>query len=467
MLPSIILLLVLFIIMLVLIGKGTIERAAIVLICALVAFFIIITLEKAPPDVVVGFLFGTVTNNFTNFHTLLLIFGMMVISTICQQTGLFQFIASKMIQVTRGDPKKLVIFIGLFTYGVSAILEDSITAIILIPITIIVCKSLALKPAPYVIMQALFIKLGATVLPISSVPSIMITTDQGITFFEYLATAGLVSFSIAIFTILIFLMLFRQKSPKDHLLVSPSTTDLDTLHVPKDRKMMYVSLGTFIAIIFGFIFIPPAILSSDAIAFTGAMFLVLCNIRKAEVIFKAIDFNFLLYLLGIFIITGCLDYVGVINLIAQGLTFLGITDLGFAFLALLWIGAVASAFVDNIPITQLFLPLINVLMGAKGTSTAKIGSMGLSLGVIWGDNFTPFGDSILALAVAKSNDVTIQPKDFFKYGFPITLLQLGVISLVVLLLFDAIIGLIVCGIAGIILCVIFHYHIRKKSRQIE
>ena len=78
----------------------------------------------------------------------------------------------------------------------------------------------------------------------------------------------------------------------------------------------------------------------------------------------------------------------------------------FAFIMLLWVGAIASAFIDNIPIMQLFLSLINAVL-PKGSSEAKLGSMGLSVGIIWEDNFSPFGDSILAFQIAQNHGVKI------------------------------------------------------------
>lgn len=447
--------------MLILIAKDVMDRAALAFISAMIAFFILISLEHASPLLMVEFLFGTVEDEFLNFHTITLIFGIMVISTICAETGVFQFIAFKMIQIAKGDSMRILIVVNVLTFCISAVLEDTITAIILIPLLVTVCRTLKLPPAPYLISQAIFIKLGATVLPISSIPSIMITSAQEISFAEYFTSAGLVAIGIMFFTLLILSFIFKKQLPKEKAQGLAGFLEYNAWIFVKDRKMMLISSIVFVGVIIAFISVPSSILGSDAIACTGAMILFFFNRRRAGDILKEIDFNLILYLLGIFGITGSLQYIGFIDLIGHGLSSLGITDVGLAFLLLLWVGALSSAFIDNIPITQLFLSLVNILLGEKGTPTAKFGSMGLALGIIWGDNLTPFGDTILVLSVAKKNGVEVAPMEFLKYSLPMTLLQLGVISVVVLLIFDFLIGLIlILSLIGVI--VIYRWRIRRR-----
>jgi Na+/H+ antiporter NhaD/arsenite permease-like protein len=156
-----------------------------------------------------------------------------------------------------------------------------------------------------------------------------------------------------------------------------------------------------------------------------------------------------------------------IDLIGSGLTSIGVSSVGIAFLMLFWIGALASAFIDNIPITQIMIPLINFMFGVAGTPTAKLGGTGLALGTIWGDNLTPFGDTILPLAIARNNKVDIQPKDFFKVGAGLTIMLYVVISVGVLLLFEPGLGLIVlvCVVTGTItlILIIRHKRLAKKT----
>jgi len=103
---------------------------------------------------------------------------------------------------------------------------------------------------------------------------------------------------------------------------------------------------------------------------------------------------------------------------------------------------------------QLFLSLINIIMGEKGSPNARMGTMGLSMGVIWGDNLTPFGDTILALTIAQKHGVRINPASFAKIGTTTTFLQLIAVSLVIITIFNPIfiiVDIIVVLVASVII----------------
>jgi Na+/H+ antiporter NhaD/arsenite permease-like protein len=300
-------------------------------------------------------------------------------------------------------------------------------------------------------------------MPISSIPSIIITSSQNISFMEYVGFAGLVSFLVAISTVLMFVFLTRKAIKPS----KPEGINMFLEYNPwtfvHDREMMIKVTGVFIGVIIGFIVIPTKVAKPDMIALVGAALVLILNRKKVSQVMKELDFGLLVYLMGVFVITGCLEEVGLIALIGQGLTELHISDPSIAFLMLLWIGAIASAFIDNIPITQLLVSIINILMGEKGSPNAKLGSMGLSLGITWGDNLTPFGDSILVLNVAKNHGVNIESMTFLKTNASITLIQLSVISLVVFVMFKPIFGLWIL-LAGLVVFGVISLIKKSKSR---
>jgi Na+/H+ antiporter NhaD/arsenite permease-like protein len=466
MLLSIILLLSIFIFMLYAIAKDVMERAALVLVCAVAAYLVVVWMEGAPPYIVVEFLFGTEADGYSNFHAITLIFGIMVISTVCYRTGFFQFIAFQLIKMTKGKPGKVLFIIPMLTFLVSSVLADQVTAIILIPLTVTVCKTLRLNPVPYIILQCFCIKLGATVLPISSIPSLLIAAAQNISFSEFFSSAGLISIGSVFLAIFLFKKLFHYKLAEHEFNEVDVLMQFDPWTFVKDRKMMLIASATFFSTIAGFIIIPPEVLKPDAIALIGAAFLFIVNRKSSREILKEIDYSLLLYLLGVFIVTGGLQYAGLIDLIGTGLSGIGVTDLGFSFLILFWIGSIASAFIDNIPITQIMIPLINVMFGPVGTPAAKIGGTGLALGTIWGDNLSPFGDTILPLAIARNNKVDITPKDFFKVGAGLTLILNTVISIGVLLIFSPVIGLFsLAGVGGAVACIVIIKKMKASKKK--
>ncbi len=458
--------LVLFVLMLVAIAKETMDRSSLVLIIAVLSFSVVVLLQGVPIIYVFELLFGTPEDNYSNARTIMLIFSISIIAFFSQRSGLFQFVAFKVIQITKGKPSKLLIFNSMLTFAVSSILADSITAIIMIPLTVTICRTLKLDPVPFIILQAMFIKLGATVLPISSIPAILITSNQNITFMEFIPVSATISTSVALGTAITFAIIYRKS------FIMPNEKQIEIFMnysawmFVKDKLMMIKVSIIFLLVILGFIVIPPSIAGPDTIAMVGAGFALFVNRRHGIQVMKEMDFDLLIYLLSVFVITGCLKIVGLIDLIGSYLTSLHITEPSIAFMILLWIGALASAFIDNIPITKILLSLINILMGERGSPNAKLGSIGMAIGVIWGDNLTPFGDSILPITIAGNHCVRIDPKQFLKISAITTLTQLTIVSLIILSLFNPMFMylnfILFVGFAGI-----FFINLRIKKAKEE
>ncbi len=458
---------VLFVIMLFSIAKDSMDRSSLVIIIALLSYLVVVVGTGAPLRILLNLMFGTEEDGYQNFHTILLIFGISIITFFCQYSGLFQFLSFKVIQATKGHPGRLMIMNSMLTFFVSAVLADQITAIIMIPLTITICRTLKLNPVPFIIIQAMFIKIGATVLPISSVPTIMITSNQGIGFLEYLSFSGVISILLAFSTAVVFAIKNRKKfsEPKGNEI--ENFLSQSPWAFVKDKSMMLNITTIFLGVIALFIIIPSDVISPDIIAMMGAGIALFVNRKHGIRVMKDMDFDLLIYLLSVFVVSGCLEAVGVIKLIGEGLQSLNIHEPALAFLLLLWVGAICSAFVDNIPIAKILLSMINVLMGERGSPNARLGAMGLSLGIIWGDNLTPFGDTLLAIGVAQNHNVKIEPKEFGKVSATTTLIQLIIISLIILGIFVPEVLVIELIVGGILLIVFLLVLFLKKNRAVK
>ena len=121
----------------------------------------------------------------------------------------------------------------------------------------------------------------------------------------------------------------------------------------------------------------------------------------------------------------------------------------------MWIAAILSSLIDNIPITKILIPIVNDFIPAS--SSPQLSNKyyyGLSIGANWGDNLTPLGDNILIVNLAEQNKRPIRILDFWRLGFFTTIYQLLLATLYFTLLIDTIIGI---GIIGIIICIILLY----------
>jgi Na+/H+ antiporter NhaD/arsenite permease-like protein len=143
------------------------------------------------------------------------------------------------------------------------------------------------------------------------------------------------------------------------------------------------------------------VLNPDTIAITGAILLMLISKIDIAEFIKRIDFELLLYIFGIFLITGSLEYSGVINSVGTWLDGISPADVYWKFVLILWASAFLSASVDNIPITQVLLPVTKIMAQGYTPSQQHFLYFGLTYGVNWGDNLSPMGDNILVMNVAE------------------------------------------------------------------
>jgi Na+/H+ antiporter NhaD/arsenite permease-like protein len=147
------------------------------------------------------------------------------------------------------------------------------------------------------------------------------------------------------------------------------------------------------------------------------IFSAIFGIKPKEII-KNFDLELILYLLGIFVLAGAMETVGIIDLLGNLLGGISSINPTFQIIILVWLSAFLSSLIDNIPITKVMIPLVQ----AMNTNASVF--YGLSVGANWGDNLTPLGDNILVLNIAEQHNRPIKMKTFWKLGFTTTLLQL-------------------------------------------
>ena len=466
MLISVIILLITFIAMTVLIAIGVFDRFIVALGAGMVAFFVLYFLEGATFDVFVSFIVGTPEDNFVNFHALILILGMMIIVIIAIEGGFFQFVSFRLIQMTKGEPKRLLLVFCTLAMFMTAILNDILTIIILIPLTATICRILDIDALPYIIVQIIVIKLGATMLIISSVPTILIASYLNISFTEYFIRIGLLAIVVFGLTLLFFLAIFkdRLKKPRTGIDVLLSYSVWDFIH---NKSLMLKSTIILVVVIIGFIFIPSTLISPDIIAISCAVILLFISKIDAKELIKKVDFKLILYLIGIFLITGALEFIGLMQILGRALARVSSDDLFLTFLLTLWLSAIFSAAVDNISVVRILIPTVGFISGDYSYDEKVLIYSGMIYGINWGDNLSPFGDTLFIGAIAEENKVPFKLKEFFKIGFVTSLFQLCVISIIFALILSPVIGVILLLVAiGITIPSVFLFVTRSKRKAI-
>ena len=463
---SVIILLITFIVMTVLIAIGTFDRFIVALGAGMVAFFVLYFFEGATFSVFVSFIVGTPEDNFVNFHALILILGMTIIVIIAIEGGFFQFVSFRLIQMTKGEPKRLLLVFCTLAMFMTAILNDILTIIILIPLTATICRILDIDALPYIIVQIIVIKLGATMLIISSVPTILIASYLNISFTEYFIRVGLLSIVVFGLTLLFFLAIFqnRLKKPRTGIDVLLSYSVWDFIH---NKSLMLKSTIILCVVIIGFIFIPSTIISPDIIAISCAVILLFISKIDAKELIKKVDFKLILYLIGIFIITGALEFIGLMKILGRALAGVSSDDLFLTVLLTLWLSAFLSAAVDNISVVRILIPTVGFISSDYSYDEKVLIYSGMVYGINWGDNLSPFGDTLFIGTLAEENKVPFKLKEFFKVGFVTSLFQLCVISIIFALILSPVIGVILLLVAiGITIPSVYLFVTRSKRKSI-
>jgi Na+/H+ antiporter NhaD/arsenite permease-like protein len=433
--------------------SGKINRAVISLLCALIVFFVLIFIDSHPYSIIVELLFGTKENDFVNLHSLILIVGIIFIVEIAHESGLIQFMAIYMIKLSDGRPIYLMVMLCIITVIISAILNNILTIIVLVPLTINLARILKINPTPYILMQAILVNIGASLFAISSIPNILITTSMKITFLEFFLNVGIISIIVFFFTLIFFIFLYKKELYIPQMGVK-IIQEFDIWMFVPNKKLLYLSMTGLIVLMTLFIVIPSSLITPDIIALGIAIILIIVSRIDAKELFNKVDMELIFYLLGIFVISGALELIGIIDTIGIYLADVGGGDVFLQLIFILWFSAALSSLIDNIPITKVLIPIVGNMTADKTIIEQKQIFYGLAIGANWGDNFTPMGDNIIVVNVADQNKSPISMKQFFKLGFTTTFYQLVVVTFYFCIIFQFILGIIILVILVTIIIII-------------
>ena len=446
-----------FIVVILLIVSEKLNRAIAALAGAIITYFVLIYLEGLEFSIIVDLLFGSQQDEYVNLHSLMLIIAMMIIVLISNEAGLFQFIAIKLIIYSQGKPVRLMIMFCLITVLLSAVLNNILTVIILIPLTITVSRILNIDPTPYILTQAVLVNIGGTIFSISSIPNILITTYANISFVEFFLNVGLISLVVFGFTLVFFIFLYK----KDLVIPKGGAEILKEFNVwnfVPNKLLLIQSMLAFIILLSLLIIVPSSYITPDIIAMTIAIILLISSRLEPKEIIAKIDFELILYLLGIFVITGALEITGVTNMMGIYIFNLGGGDILTQSLLILWISAFLSSSIDNIPITKVLIPVIGSMPKDSTSANKNLSYYSLAIGANWGDNLTPLGDNILVVNIAEKNKRPLSYKSFFKLGFITTIYQLTIVSIIFILMFEFLIGILIITIIFFVVCFLYIFY---------
>lgn len=394
----------------------------------------IIALVGATLLVVLGILDFSEAVGKVDFNTIGLLVGMMIIVGITRKSGVFEYMAIKAAHKTGGDPIKTLIALSIVTAVASAFLDNVTTVLLVVPVTISICAALEITPIPIFVAEIMASNIGGTATLIGDPPNIMIASAAGLGFMDFIYNVAPVVIVIFIVTVWLLKLIYGKKmhtseENKARLMqMNPADAIID-------RNLMKKSLIVIAVVILGFVLHQAVALEPAAIALTGASFLLLITREDPEEILQTVEWATLFFFIGLFILVGGLEKVGIIEDMARGAVAITHGDLRASTILILWLSAIASAFIDNIPFVATFIPLIKE-MGTIGHMNVMPLWWALSLGACLGGNGTIIGASanVIVSGIAAREGHPMTFLHYMKIAFPLMLVSI-VISTVYLLLF--------------------------------
>jgi len=394
----------------------------------------IIALVGATLLVVLGVLNFNEAVSKVDFNTIGLLIGMMIIVGITRKSGIFEYMAIKAARQTGGDPVKIMIALSIVTAVASALLDNVTTVLLILPVTISICSALEINPIPIFVAQIISSNIGGTATLIGDPPNIMIGSAVNLGFMDFICNLSPVIIIIFIVTIWL-LKIIYGKSMHTTEENKARLMEMNPDDAIKDRKLMNTSLAAIGLVILGFILHSHLGLEPAAIALMGAAFLLLITREDPDEILLSVEWATLFFFVGLFIMVGALEKVGIIEGMARGAVAMTHGSLKASTLLILWFSAIASAFIDNIPFVATFIPLIKE-MGTIGHMDIMPLWWALSLGACLGGNGTIIGASanVIVSGIAAREGHPISFLSYMKIAFPLMMVSI-IISTIYLLLF--------------------------------
>ncbi len=381
-----------------------------------------------------------------DFNTLGLLTGMMVIVAITRRCGVFQFVAVWSAKKVQARPWGILVMLSIVTAVFSALLDNVTTVLLIAPVTLLITEELKVNPYPFLFAEIFASNIGGTATLIGDPPNIMIGSAVGLSFNDFVVNLAPITPFILVLTLIIIYFIWGRSmraSPENRRRVM----DFNELEAITDVRLLKQSLAVLALVILGFVMAHPLHLEPATIAMFGAaLLLLLSNLpnnaeEQSENVhhtFGEVEWVTIFFFVGLFIVVHGIEHAGLLNILADKVLQLTGGDMTNTALAILWVSAVASAIVDNIPFVATMIPMINAMASTFGGADALMPLWwSLALGACLGGNGSLIGASanLIVAGFAERAGHRIRFLPFMFMAFPLMLISIVIASGYVLLRF--------------------------------
>lgn len=362
-----------------------------------------------------------------NWATILFIAGMMVMVEGMAKAGFFRWLCMKIAFLVKC--KTIPVFITfMIMSAVLSMFIDSITVIMfLAAVTIELSQLLKFNPVPMILSEIFCANLGGSATMCGDPPNIIVGTALGYSFVDFLTNTGLVAGISLVISIVFFYIVFRKE------LVTDGESEVDMSKFPKPNEAITNKRDFIVSsVIFGcaVVLLVTHSVTHLTVATIGlfiAVVTIIAFAKDAVELLKKVDYKTLLFFIGLFIVVGGLEETGILEIIADFIEKISGGDAKLMIVIILWVSAIASAFVDNIPFAATMVPVIQSLAQTSGVPLPTL-AWTLSIGTDIGGSATPIGASanVVGTSVAAKNGYPIGWGKYCKRLAPATVIVLAI-----------------------------------------
>jgi Na+/H+ antiporter NhaD/arsenite permease-like protein len=364
---------------------------------------------------------------YIDWKTIALLFSMMVIVTITSKTGIFEYVAIVLAQAVKGRGVPLLLAVSTLTAVGSAFLANVTMVLLLVPIILTLTAQLRLPALPYLIAVILSANIGGTATLIGDPPNIMIgQAVEHLTYNAFLLHLAPITIFIFIGT-MAGLVFFYHKKLRVSVEQQAILNSVQASEYVKWNWTLVKSVSVLFFTIFGFSLHTFLYLDLTTVAMAGALLLLFLthDVYKPEEIFRQVEWGTLFFFIGLFMLVGGLEEVGIIDELARGIIFTTEGEYVTTAFLILWLTGILSGFVDNIPFVAAMIPVITEFEDYGMTNLDPLW-WALALGACLGGNGTLLGSSsnlVVAGLAAKANH-PVGFIGFMKIGFTVVIFSL-------------------------------------------
>ena len=361
-----------------------------------------------------------------DFNTIGLLVGMMILVYLTQQTGIYDYVAIRAGQISKGNPAAVVFSLATTTAVLSAFLDNLTTILLIVPVTFLLADTLDIDPLPLIIIEVIASNIGGTATLIGDPPNIIIAGATGLSFNSFIVNlAPVVVVTFAIVTGLLYLFYRKRlqidESNRKYVMELDARASIrDVAELRRTGPILIVTILAFFA--HQALHIEPA-----TVALAGAAVALLVTSVSLEQTLSKIEWPTLFFFVALFVMVGALEETGAIGKIADAFEDLTAGDRSAELIGIIWVTGIGSAIVDNIPFTTAMIPVVEQLREGSGDDAHW---WALSLGACFGGNATIIAAAanVAAAGLAERAGKPIGFLFFMRIGIPVTLLSLVLAS---------------------------------------